>query len=113
MRQLSPQTSVIAFRQPQLPVRGVVDDTFVEKCLSAIPDGPEFLILETVRKAYGRFSWFHWAAGTSHAELREELEDLRGCQVAAGFYPPWLKDSENVISALVPDEHGTVNSGVY
>ena len=36
----------------------------------------------------------------SHEELREELERLRGCAIAAGVYPPWLEDNEDVISAI-------------
>jgi hypothetical protein len=45
--------------------------------------------------------------------LREELEGSRGVAVAVGLYPPWLEDTEDVISAVVPDEHGAVKSGVY
>jgi hypothetical protein len=55
---------------------------------------------------YGDAPFFHWSAGESHAELREELEDLRGSSVAGGLYPPWLEDTEDVISAYVPDGVG-------
>jgi len=113
MRRLPPQTCVIAFRQRQLPIRGVLDEELITKCLSGIPDGSEFLILETVRKNYGRAGWFHHVAGESHPELREELAELKGSPVAVGPYPLWLNDSEDVISAVVPDEHGAVKSGVY
>ncbi len=113
LRELPPQTCVIAFKQPQLPLRGVVDEAFIKKILSAVPDGSEFLVLETSRKAYGRTSWFHHAVGESHTELREELIGLKGSPVAVGLYPPWLNDSEEVISAVVPDEHGDVKSGTY
>jgi hypothetical protein len=40
------------------------------------------------------------------------MESL-GIPVAAGLYPPWLTDSDEVISAVVPDEHGVVRSGIY
>ena len=113
LRQLSPQTSVIAFRQPQLPLRGVVNEEFITKCLANISDGAEFLILEAVRKDFGRAAWFHHAAGESHIELREELACLKESPVAVGLYPPWLNDSEDVVSAVVPDEHGIVKPGVY
>jgi len=113
IRELPPLTSVIAFRQPQLPLRGVVDDAFISLCLSSIPDGSEYLVAETVRRVYGRRSWFHHDAGVSHAELRCDLEESRGTPVAAGLHPAWLEDTEDVISAFVPDEHGVVRSGIY
>jgi hypothetical protein len=111
--QLPPLTCVTAFRSPQLPLRGIVDDNFIAKCLAGIPDGSEYLVVETVRRAYGTGSWFHHGAGVSHAELRGNLEESRGVTVAAGLYPPWLEDTDDVISAVVPDEHGIVRSGVY
>ena len=113
MQELPPRTSVICFREPQLPLRGVVDDEFIAECLSRIPDGSEYLVVETTRRVYGQASWFHHGAGESHAELSEELEDARGRPVAAGAYPPWLYDTEDVISAVVPDADGTPRSGVY
>jgi hypothetical protein len=113
IRQLPPSTSIIAFRQPQLPLRGLVDEAFVASCLSSVPDGSEFLVLETVRRAYREMSWFHWVGGETHAELREALEDARGAPVAVGPYPPWLADTDDVVSAIVPDENGIVRVGVY
>ena len=110
---LPPRTCIIAFRQPQLPFRGIVDDSLITTCLSGIPDSSEFLVAETVRRTAGRASWFHYGAGESHVELREALEGLRGRTVAAGLYPPWLEDTDDVISAVVPDEHGVVTTGVY
>ena len=113
IRQLPPRTSVVAFRQPQLPLRGVVDECFIASCLSRIPDGSEFLVLETTRRAYGEMSWLHNEAGESHAELREALEESRGTPVAVGPYPSRLEDSDDVASAIVPDENGIVRIGVY
>ena len=113
MRQLPPRTCVIAFRQPQLPLRGVVDDGFIAKCVSDIPDGSEYLVVETVRRVYGKHSWFHHGAGESHRELHDDLEQSRGIPVAVGLYPPWLEDTDDVISAAVPDEHGVVSPGIY
>jgi hypothetical protein len=56
IRQLPPRTSIVAFRQPQLPWRGLVDECFIADCLSRIPDGSEFLVVETTRRAYGERS---------------------------------------------------------
>jgi hypothetical protein len=110
--QLPPRTCVIAFRPPPLPLRGTVDDSFVAKCLSSIPDGTEYLVVETVRRVDGQMSWFHHGAGELHVELRDDLEQSRGVPVAAGLYPPWLEDTDDVISAVVPDEHGVVSPGI-
>jgi hypothetical protein len=113
IRQLPPRTSIIAFRQPQLPLRGVVDEGFIAGCLGHVPDGSEFLVLETARRASGKMSWCHWIAGETHAELGEALEGSRGAPVAVGPYPPWLGDTEDVVSAIVPDESGMVRIGIY
>jgi hypothetical protein len=51
--------------------------------------------------------------GESHTELRDDLEDLRGSSAGVGLYPPWLEDTEDVISAYVPDEDGVVRPGGY
>jgi hypothetical protein len=113
LRRLPPETRVVAFRQPQLPLRGVVDDEFIRKCLSEIRDGSEFLMVETVHRTAGRHSWFHDEAGETHAELQESLEQSRGTPVAVGEYPQWLEDSPDVISAYVPHSDGAVRRGVY
>ena len=113
MRHLRARTSVIAFRQPQLRLRGVVTESFVASCLSHLTDGSEFLVLEMTRRTYGGSSYFHWAAGESHAELQQALADSGAVPVAVGLYPPWLTDTEDVISAVVPDEDGVARSGIY
>ena len=110
---LPPGTCITAFREPQLPFRGVVDDQFITTCLNNIPDGVEFLIKETGLRTAGCASWFHHTNGESHSELREGLKDSRGLHVAVGRYPPWLVDTDDVISAVVPDEYGIVVTGIY
>ena len=106
------ETSVTAFRKPQLPLRGCVDDEFIGKCLSLIPAGAEFLVQETdPRMATQQWS-FHHEAGESLDELRQ-VDGLRGRLVAVGEYPHGLKDSTDVISAYVPHQDGTVKVGVY
>jgi hypothetical protein len=104
---------VIAFRQRQLPLRGLVDDEFIGKSLNFIRNGSEFLVVETVPRTAGSASWFHYDAGESLDELREALEGLRGKPVAVGEYPPWLEENLDVISAGVPDEDGNFRAGVY
>jgi hypothetical protein len=113
LRRLPEQTSIIAFRKPQLPLRGVVDDQFVADCLSRITDGSEFLVVEMAPRTAGKESWTHHAAGISNAELRNALEDARGRSVAVGAYPPWEEKSPDVLCAIVPDECGVVKTGAY
>jgi hypothetical protein len=110
---LPPRTCVIAFREPQLPIRGEVTEQFVEECLGRVTEGTEFLVLEAEATQHGSRSWRHWDAGTSHAELRDVLISSFGRSVAVGLYPPWLEDNDNVISAVVPDENGVVVTGIY
>jgi hypothetical protein len=113
LHQLQAETRITAFRRPQLPLRGVVDDAFIDQCLRNIQDGSEFVVVETVRRTAGRYSWFHDEAGETHEELRESLEAARRSPVAVGEYPPWLEDNPEVISGYVPDEDGVVRTGVY
>jgi hypothetical protein len=113
IRSLSPETSMIAFRQPQLPIRGFVDDHIISRCLSDIPDGAEFLLLERARQPSDRKLRCLWRAGESREELRTELEERRGVEVAVGLYPPWLDDNADVISAVVPHQDGALRIGIY
>jgi hypothetical protein len=112
LHQLEPQTCITAFRRPQLPLRGIVDDPFIDACLSNIPDGSEFVVAETVCRTADQYSWFHYRAGETHEELRESLEASRGSPVAVGEYPR-REDSRDVISGYVPDEDGVARTGVY
>lgn len=111
--ELPPLTCITAFKSAQLPIRGMVDDSFASRCLKLIPEGSEYLLVETVQRTYGRQSWYCWSAGTTLAELREHLEESRGISVAVGHYPPWLVDGDEVISAVVPDKNGDTSGGVY
>jgi len=113
MASLAPKTSVTAFRDHTLPLRGIVDDAFIARCLSSIPDGVEYVIVETKPKVAGSYSWIHQETGTSHKELLESLEGERGESVVAGEYRPWLADSDGIVTAYVPDADGVVRPGAY
>jgi hypothetical protein len=91
----------------------VVDDAFIADCLATIPDGVEYVIVEAEPRVAGACSWFHQETGTSHKELRESLEEERGEVVLAGEYPPWLDDSDWIMTAYVPDSDGIVRPGAY
>lgn len=40
-------TDIVVFQHAQLPLRGYVTDEFIDSVLGAIPDGSEFLIVNT------------------------------------------------------------------
>jgi len=113
LQQLNPQTRVTAFRIPQLPLRGWVDDAFIDMCLRRIPNGTEFLVVETVPRTAGTYSWFHQESGETHEELRESLENSRGNPIAVGKYLPWQEFGPDVICAYVPDADAVARVGVY
>jgi len=113
LRQLNAETCVTVFRNPQLQLRGIVDDEFIGKCLNVIPDGSEYAVVDAIPTRMGQLSFFNFSAGVSHDELRGSLESSRGKPVAVGDYPPWLEDSPDVISGYVPAEDGKVRRGVY
>jgi hypothetical protein len=113
LREFPAEACVTVFRNPQLQLRGTEDDEFIGKSLTAVRDGSEFAVVETVLTKLGRHSYFKFRAGETHDELREALEDMRGAPVAVGQYPPWLEDSADVISAYVPHANGQVTCGIY
>jgi hypothetical protein len=111
--ELPPSACVTVFRDLQLPLRGRADDDFLQTALATIPDGAEFLLAALEKTTIGGVSWFHDAAGVSHAELDEAIRDCFGELVAVGVYPPWLEDNDAVISAVVPNKDGTITPGIY
>jgi hypothetical protein len=113
LAQLTPASRVTAFTQSQLPLRGCVDDRFIEDCLRQIDEGSEFLVVETAPRNAGSVTWFHDEAGTSHQELMDALEDSRGRTVAAGSYPQVVTDGVSSVTAYVADGSGNVQVGVY
>lgn len=113
LEQLTPDTRVTVFTGSHLPLRGCVDDHFIEECLRQIAEGSEFLVVETAPRNACKVSWFHHRAGISHKELRDALEDSRGRTVAAGIYPQPLSDGVSSITAYMPDPSGNIRIGVY
>ena len=71
-------------------MRGVVDDPFISGCLDAIPERADADIPRGNGRRRGRIalSWFHYGAGESRVELRDDLEWSRGKPVAVGLHRP-------------------------
>jgi hypothetical protein len=94
-----PGTDIEVFRDKQVPLRGVVTDTFADGAVQAIPEGGEYLIMSLATKPGTRLS-IAFDMGVSHAELREGLAGLRGHEVALGPCPAFsAADHEGLVSA--------------
>jgi hypothetical protein len=61
---------VTVFRNPQLQLRGTVDDEFIGKCLSRVPDGSEYAVMDMALTRLARSSFDNFSAGESHDEVR-------------------------------------------
>jgi len=87
------------FRQPQLPIRGVVTDAFITDALAAIADGTEYMVVARQREPNSVLSAYG-AMSDSHKDLLEDLESLRGQEVALGVCPDFnAPDNPDLISA--------------
>ncbi|HEX7859682.1 MAG TPA: hypothetical protein VF773_05105 [Verrucomicrobiae bacterium] len=113
LKQLPDGTSVTAFRERQLPFRGVVDDFFITEALRTIPEREDYMLAELPSPSASESDWMRFRAGETHSDLLEDLDDLRGTRVALGLYPPWLEESANVMHGYVPDKDGVVRPGAY
>ena len=92
-------TDIEVFRDPQLPVRGIVDEAFITSALGAIPGGQEYLLITTGTRPGSKISRFG-DIGCSHDELRESLDELKGTAVALGVCPDYcVPDHEGLVSA--------------
>jgi hypothetical protein len=92
-------TDIEVLRDPQLPIRGVVDEAFIASALAGVVDGREYLLLSKETQPGSPISRVG-EIGCSHAELREALEELRGTEVALGLCPAYC----------VPDHAGLVSA---
>lgn len=92
-------TDIIVFRDPQLPLRGVVNDDFISSAQSQIHNGEEYLYvkLEPLTpddiRAFGEM-------GDTHNCMDEDLREHMGDKVAIGLCPPFIEpDNDAMISA--------------
>jgi hypothetical protein len=110
---LPPRTCVIVFAGKRVPIRGRVDEAFIDAATRVVPEGTEWLAVALAQTTLGKASWFHFADGSTHSELISELREELGQEFAVGPYPAWLNDSETVVSAVVPERDGSVVVGIY
>ena len=110
---LPARTCVTVLRGRHLPLRGRVDDAFVQSALSQIQDGKEWLIVALEKTVAGSLSWFRHTCGETLAEFQHEIQDYAGRLVAVGHHPDWRQDNDVVLSAVTPEPDGSVVTGVY
>ena len=114
LAELPERTSVTVFCDRQLPLRGIVDASFVEQVLAEIPNGADWIVARTTQISMGGRSWYHIMESNNHNDLREELLDdfCFGHSVAVGREPDRLT-AGRAIAAYVPCADGTVMPGTY
>ena len=113
MHQAPAGACITVFRNPNLPLRGVVDEEFIKRCLAAMPDGAEYVMFETIQTVAGKVSWYHNGSGQSNAELKDDLEQSRDLPVVVGYHPSMSGGSDESVDGVVPDAYGTVKAGPY
>lgn len=91
-------TDIIVFKEPQLPVRGIVDDALASRLRSVLKHDDEYLIIDMTEVRAGD------PRRAGHCDsmecLASDLEYLHGRDVAGGVCPPfWEADSPVMISA--------------
>ena len=92
-------TDIVAFRDRQLPYRGVVTDEFAACALEAFPEGVEYLLVTLETRTQSSIC-LEDAGGDTQDDLRALLVEYRGREVALGPYPQfWEPDSQAMVSA--------------
>ena len=94
-------TDVIVFRDPQLPLRGAVDDDFLVAAQSLIPDGAEYMYV-TMEPLTSKDIRAFGEMGGTHACMEEDLSLHPGEEIAIGICPRFIEDDhEAMISASI------------
>lgn len=83
-------------RQPQLTIRGIVDDGFIERAMEVIPDGIYYAIAKPA--VYPEEVTF-LEGGHTRIELKRDLKKYQGNLVHVGKEPPfpgkyWIKNED-------------------
>jgi hypothetical protein len=109
LARLPPNTSVILFRRPQLALRGRIDESIIDEAVSLMVDDAEIIAVVLNEQECDRAV----LREETKEEFRTALREHGGQLAAIGSYPPWLRDSEDVIEALVPGPDGAAGRGCY
>lgn len=111
LKTLPPRADVIVFREPQLPIRGIADESTLKRAITEIPDGDEWFLLCMEGNSPREFLT---AGDNSHLALKDVFEELKGKHIAVGIDPPWhLADSPHMQSGRIPLPDGTIAGGAF
>jgi hypothetical protein len=94
-------TDIIVIRDKQLPLRGMVTRSLIDRALAAIPEGNEYLVVR-ISGGLPDDPRLSGEMGDTHHDLREDLEreDVFGTNVAIGLCPPFMEaDNPGMVSA--------------
>ncbi|CAN5236092.1 hypothetical protein BH09PSE6_BH09PSE6_01860 [soil metagenome] len=100
---LPAQSRVTVYRDRQLPLRGIVDDNYVQSAIGQVPDGSAWLVIALKPMRAGTLSWYPNAEGTNHEDLIDDLLEFHGAEAAMGAHPPPSDRLDEVATATVPD----------
>jgi hypothetical protein len=97
---LPPKAEITVIKGKQLPLRGIVDETFLQRALSAIDDPEDFLLLSLEGDDFLEREVFH---GDHRWELEAIFDNFAGQMVAFGKLPQWFEpESVESIRARIP-----------
>jgi hypothetical protein len=80
-----PEIEITVFRNKQFPLRGIVDDSFINQALQHIPDRQSYTIL-CLKDNYSHAYGYH-DSGNRHESMKIQLEEVRGQDVVVGQDP--------------------------
>ncbi len=114
LQELRPRTCVIVFKTCQFPIRGIANDELIERARRDLANSAHLTVVRTSLITMGSQSWYHHFDCSNLAELEEELGDdfCWGHPVAVGPEPDW-HNLDITIEAIVPNESGQIERGVY
>jgi hypothetical protein len=112
-----PHDAFTFFVQPQLPIRGVGTEELaatLRAMLQQIPENQSELLVACHLPGLSRLEDVEGFSKHESSDLDRWLLEHSGSEVVAGRHPPLLSDTEQErITAVVPDERGNVEPGVY
>lgn len=92
-------TDIIAFRDPQLQLRGRVTAEFIARAKALVSEGDEYMFVRMKPERAGDLKLFG-EMGDTHATLAEDLGEEAGEEVAFGPCPRFIDpDNERMVSA--------------
>ncbi len=84
-QQTHPEIEISIFRRLQYPLRGLADDSLLERALRMIPENHWYQIVSL--DDYYPLPRNFLGCGDSHSELRQEFDKVRGRNVGIGTDP--------------------------